>query len=243
MAVRRGPITYEIGPAYCPRTQIWRRIRPMTKQPEQAETAPSDQFRERLLDAMLEIAPESGWTIAAMDRAAQKASLSEGQVLLATPHGVTDLLDALGQRAARAAGERLRADDIPGLKVRERVRVGVKAWLGALQPHKAAVKRAAGTPANLLTGPKGLWAAADAIWSALGDKSTDFNWYTKRTTLSAVLGSTLAAWVGTDDEAEIDAFLDRRIENVMQFEKLKGQVKDAMAKAPNPMDFFGQRKG
>jgi ubiquinone biosynthesis protein COQ9 len=243
MAVRRGPITYEIGPAYCPRTQIWRRIRPMTKQPEQPETAPSDQFRERLLDAMLEIAPESGWTIAAMDRAAQKAGLSEGQVLLATPHGVTDLLDALGRRAAKAAGERLRADDIPGLKVRERVRVGVKAWLGALQPHKAAVKRAAGTPANLLTGPKGLWAAADAIWSALGDKSTDFNWYTKRTTLSAVLGSTLAAWVGTDDEAEIDAFLDRRIENVMQFEKLKGQVKDAMAKAPNPMDFFGQRKG
>ncbi|RYG35696.1 MAG: COQ9 family protein, partial [Burkholderiales bacterium] len=66
--------------------------------------------------------------------------------------------------------------------------------------------------------------------------------YTKRTTLSAVLGSTLAAWVGTDDEAEIDAFLDRRIENVMQFEKLKGQVMDAVAKAPNPMDFFGQRK-
>lgn len=242
MAVRRGPITYEIGPAYCPRTQIWRTIRPMTDQTEQPETAPSDHFRERLLDAMLEIAPKSGWTIAAMDRAAQKAGLSEGQVLLATPHGVTDLLDALGQRAARAAGERLRADDIPGLKVRERVRVGVKAWLGALQPHKAAVKRAAGTPANLLTGPKGLWAAADAIWSALGDKSTDFNWYTKRTTLSAVLGSTLAAWVGADDEAEIDAFLDRRIENVMQFEKLKGQVKDAMAKAPNPMDFFGQRK-
>ena len=218
----------------------------MTKQPDTdqngPETAPSDQFRERLLDAMLEIAAESGWTMATMDRAAQKAGLSEGQVLLATPHGVTDLLDALGQRAARAAGERLRADDIPGLKVRERVRAGVKGWLAALQPHKAAVKRAGGTPANVMTGPKGLWAASDAIWSALGDKSTDFNWYTKRTTLSAVLGSTLAAWMGTDDEAEIDVFLDRRIENVMQFEKFKGQVLDVVAKAPNPMDFFGQRK-
>lgn len=215
---------------------------PDTDHPDQAEAAPSDQFRERLLDAMLEIAAESGWTMAALDRAAQKAGLSEGQVLLATPHGVTDLLDALGQRAAKAAGHRLRADDVTAMKVRARVREGVKAWLAALDPHKAAVKRAGGTPANLFTGPKGLWAASDAIWSALGDKSTDFNWYTKRTTLSAVLGSTLAAWMGTDDEAEIDAFLDRRIENVMQFEKLKGQVKDAMAKAPNPMDFFGQRK-
>ena len=215
----------------------------MTEASESAPPeAPSDQFRERLLDAMLEIAAESGWTLAAMDRAAQKAGLSEGQVLLATPHGVTDLLEALGQRAAKAAGVRLKETDIAALKVRQKVRAGVKAWLAALDPHKAAVKRAAATPANVLTGPRGLWAAADAIWTALGDKSTDFNWYTKRTILSGVLGSTLAAWIGTDDEAQIDAFLDRRIENVMQFEKFKGQVKDAFAKAPNPMDLFGQRK-
>lgn len=206
------------------------------------EIAPSDQFRERLLDAMLEIAPECGWTLAAMDRAAKAAGLTEGQVLLATPHGVTDLLEAFGQRAAKAAGARLQQADIAALKVRQKVRAGVKAWLAVLDPHKAAVKRAASAPANVLTGPKGLWAAADAIWTALGDKSTDFNWYTKRTILSGVLGSTLAAWIGTDDEAQIDAFLDRRIENVMQFEKLKGQVKNAFAKAPNPMDLFGQRK-
>ena len=93
-----------------------------------------------------------------------------------------------------------------------------------------------------LTGPKGLWAAADAIWAALGDKSTDYNWYTKRMTLSAVLASTLAAWMGTDDEAQVDEFLDRRIENVMQFEKLKAQAKDAFAKMPDPMDIFGSRK-
>lgn len=103
-------------------------------------------------------------------------------------------------------------------------------------------KAGGGHAGQPLTGPKGLWAAADAIWSALGDKSTDFNWYTKRTILSGVLGSTLAAWIGTDDEAQVDEFLDRRIENVMQFEKLKGQVQDAFAKMPDPMDLFGQRK-
>ncbi len=206
------------------------------------ETAPSDLFREKLLDAMLALAPDAGWTLAAMDRAAEKAGLTEGQVLLATPHGVTDLLEAFAARAARAAGERLAEADIASLKVREKVRSGVKAWLAFLTPHKAAVKRAATTPANLLTGPKGLWSAADAIWSALGDTSTDFNWYTKRTILSGVLGTTLAAWMGTDDEAAVDAFLDRRIENVMQFEKFKAQAKDAFAKMPDPMDLFGQRK-
>lgn len=204
--------------------------------------APSDRFLESLLDAMLELVPETGWTRAGLDRAAEKAGLTAGQALLAAPNGVADLLEAFGNRAARAAGDRLREADIPSLKVREKVRAGVKAWLAALGAHKTAVKRAAATPANLLTGPKGLWAAADAIWSALGDKSTDYNWYTKRMTLSALLGSTLAAWLGTDDDALVDAFLDRRIENVMQFEKLKAQAKGAFAKMPDPMDIFGSRK-
>ena len=204
--------------------------------------APSDQFREQLLDAMLGIAAEAGWTQAALDRAAEKAGLSKGQVLLACPMGVADLLEALGARAAKAAETRLAQPDISAMKIREKVASAVRAYLAFLEPHKAAVKRAAATPANLLTGPKGLWSGADAIWAGLGDKSTDYNWYTKRAILSGVLGSTLVAWLGTDDQSEVDAFLDRRIENVMQFEKFKGQVQDAVSKMPNPFDLMGKPK-
>jgi ubiquinone biosynthesis protein COQ9 len=207
----------------------------------ETEAAPSDLFLDRLLDATLELAPDMGWTRATLDRAAEKAGLSVGQALLSAPNGVPDVLEAFGKRAARAAGQGVLAAD--NQKVRQKVRAGVKGWLAAMEAHKPALKRAATTPANLLTGPRGLWAAADAIWTALGDKSTDYNWYTKRMTLVAVLGSTLTAWLGTDDEAEIDAFLDRRIENVMQFEKLKGQAKDAFARMPDPLDLFGQRRG
>jgi ubiquinone biosynthesis protein COQ9 len=209
---------------------------------DQGSTAPSDRFRERLLDAMLEIAPDSGWTEAAMAKAAEKAGLSEGQRLMACPNGVVDLLTALGNRAARAAGARLAGPDVAAMKVREKVAAAVRAYLLFLEPHKAAVKRAASSPANLLAGPRGLWAGADAIWAGLGDKSTDYNWYTKRMILSGVLGSTLLAWLGTDSPAEVDAFLDRRIDNVMQFEKFKGQVREAASKMPNPLDLFGQRK-
>ncbi len=204
--------------------------------------APSDQFREQLLDAMLGIAAETGWTEAAITRAAGLAGLSEGQVQLACPNGASDLLEALGARAARAARTRLAAPDVAAMKVREKVAAAVRAYLAFLEPHKAAVKRAAASPANLISGPKGLWAGADAIWAGLGDKSTDYNWYTKRMILSGVLGSTLVAWLGTDNPAEVDAFLDRRIENVMQFEKFKGQVREATSKMPNLFDILGPRK-
>lgn len=204
--------------------------------------APSDGYRDQILDAILEIAPESGWTEAAFEAAYRKAGLSPGQAHLACPNGAPDMLEAFASRTARAAGNALKRADLSGLKIREKVRLGVKAWLAALERHKIAVKRAAATPANLLTGPKGLWAAADAIWAGLGDSSTDANWYTKRLTLSAVLGSTLLCWVGTDDPAEVDDFLDRRIENVMQFEKAKAKFAETVAGWPDPMDILGKMR-
>ena len=204
--------------------------------------APSDLFRERLLDAMLDLAPETGWTQSGLDRAGERAGLTKGQVLLSCPNGVADLLEALGNRAAKAAGARLSQPDIAAMKVREKVATAVRAYIAALEPHKPAVKRASASPANLLAGPRGLWTGADAIWAGLGDKSTDYNWYTKRMILTGVIGSTVVAWLGTDDPAQVEAFLANRIENVMQFEKFKGQVRDFAAKMPNPMDMFGKTK-
>jgi ubiquinone biosynthesis protein COQ9 len=63
------------------------------------------------------------------------------------------------------------------------------------------------------------------MWRLSGDTSTDFNHYTKRMTLGAVYGSTLLAWIDDDSEgwSETAAFLDRRIDDVMRFEKWKAQ--------------------
>jgi ubiquinone biosynthesis protein COQ9 len=203
-------------------------------------TAPSDLLRQRLLDAILPLAAGQGWTTASLMAAADAEGISPGELELACPNGVSDLLEALSRRAADAAGARLAGADVAAMKIREKVTAGVRAWLDYFEPIKPSVTRAAGSGASVLSGPKGVWAGADAIWAGLGDKSTDANWYTKRMTLSAVLASTFLAWLKTGDRAEVDAFLDRRIENVMQFEKLKGRVREATAKWPNPLDLMGK---
>ncbi|MDZ4759564.1 MAG: COQ9 family protein [Alphaproteobacteria bacterium] len=203
--------------------------------------APSDIYRARLLDAMLKTVPEKGWTRAAFDAAAVKAGLSAGEATLACPNGFADLMNAFGAKAAKAAEAQLSGTAGGGLKVRDRVAAGVRAYLAALDPHKAAVRRAAGSPANLVTGPQAVWAAADAIWAAMGDTSTDANWYSKRLILSGVIASTLLVWLGTDDHAEIAAFLDRRIENVMEFEKNKKKAQDFLGGVPNPFEIPGAK--
>jgi ubiquinone biosynthesis protein COQ9 len=204
---------------------------------------PSAKLRARLLEAMLEVAAEKGWTVSAMQAAAERTGMSEGELELAAPNGPSDLLEELGKRSAKAAERALGRADLSGLKIREKVRLGVKAYLGALSPHKAAVKRASVSPANVLAGPKALWAAADSVWSALGDTSSDYNWYTKRIILSGVIGSTMAVWLEAKSDEEVDTFLDRRIENVMEFEKTKAKVLEAFSRMPNPFDMMGKKPG
>jgi ubiquinone biosynthesis protein COQ9 len=83
-------------------------------------------------------------------------------------------------------------------------------------------------PQHAADGAKAIWGTADAIWVALGDTSTDINWYTKRATLSAVYGATVLYWLGDDSEGHAATweFLDRRIENVMAIEKLKAGIRN-----------------
>ena len=80
------------------------------------------------------------------------------------------------------------------------------------------------------------------IWRLAGDTATDFNHYSKRAILIGVYGSTSLVFL--DDESEdLDetrAFLDRRIEGVMRFEKAKARWRGTGDKLPSLSRFLGR---
>jgi ubiquinone biosynthesis protein COQ9 len=189
---------------------------------------PTRILRDRLLDAALEEAAFDGWTRSTLARAAHAAGLSEGEALLAAPRGAVDLIDAWFDRAETAMVRALR-DAPPGTKVRTRATLAVRARLDAMAEHREALRRAAVTLALPPHVPDALrigWRAADKAWNAMGDTSTDHNWYTKRAILAGVHAATLAFWLQDDslDSAPTWAFLDRRIGDVMRFEQVKGRI-------------------
>lgn len=191
---------------------------------------PSERFRTRILDVFPAHAARLGWTAAAFDAAVAEAGLTEGEAKLACPKGVFDLFDAFAARADAAMLERLEDLDLAAMKVRQRVRAAVQVRLEAQAPYKEAARAMTRALANPLRAPEAarlLWRTADHIWRALGDTSTDGNFYSKRTILSGVLASTYTRWFSDDDPQHEAtwAFLDARIENVMQFEKFKAQLK------------------
>ena len=186
----------------------------------------AERTEARVLAEALTLAPEHGWTWRMTKAAGAAAGLSLGETELLLPNGPRDLA-ALQSRACDAAALAALAEvDPASLKVRERIRRGVLAWMAAAMRNEAAMRRWCGFLALPPHAPLGLrlaWESADALWRWAGDRATDENHYTKRALLAGILIGTLAVRLAGGQPAA-ETHLDRRIEAVMAFERLKGRV-------------------
>ena len=184
---------------------------------------------DTLLDAALRHVAFDGWSAATAAAAAADAELSEADAKALAPRGAFDLVAALHRRGDNAMKERLARTDLESFRFRDRVAMALKFRLDAMPDQQVARRTAAflSIPIHAPEGAKLVWGTSDMIWNVLGDTSRDGNWYTKRATLSAVLGSTLLYWLGDEspDHAATNAFIDRRIDEVMQIESLKGKLR------------------
>ncbi|MES2432228.1 MAG: COQ9 family protein [Pseudomonadota bacterium] len=219
-----------------------------------------------ILQAALPHAAFDGWSEATLQAALTDSGVAPGLGRALFPRGGIDLAVAYHQHGDNAMTEALAATDLTALRYTNRVALAVKLRLMGAQNETGADKELVrrGTtlfslPHHAPEGAKLIWSTADAIWKALGDTSTDLNWYSKRATLSAVYTATVLFWLGDQSEENADtwAFLDRRLANVTAFEKTKAAISNnPLAKAllngplklldkiraPQPHDLPGQTK-
>lgn len=190
------------------------------------ETPPADwaEATEQLvLDQALKLVPHEGWTRRMAKLAGKAAGLSEGETELLLPQGPADLAALLSRRHDARTLEALAALDPAALKIRERIARGVAARLEAAMADEAAVRRLNGwfsLPQNMTLGGRLAWESADKVWRWAGDTATDENHYSKRVLLAGILSGALAIRLSSGADAA-KTFTDRRIENVMAFEKWK----------------------
>lgn len=182
--------------------------------------------KDRLIEAALQHVMFDGMSDRAVEQGARDIGMAPALARVHLPRGGVDLAAAYHRRGDQA----LRADLVanpPLGRFRDRVTEAVMRRL-ALSDREMARAGAVvlALPQNAGLGARLVWESADAVWQGLGDDSQDVNWYSKRATLATVYGATVLYWLGDDSSgaAETRAFLERRIEGVMRFEKLKGRV-------------------
>ena len=193
------------------------------------QSDPSSDLVSQLLDAALLHVVFDGWSKATFDAAVSDSGVNPVLAQALCPRGAVDLALAYHRRGDQMMLARLSETDLSELRFRDRIAAMIRYRLEVTE-DKEAVRRGLtlfALPQHAATGAKALWGTCDAIWTALGDTSDDLNWYSKRTILSGVYSSTLLYWLGDDspDHQATWEFLDRRIDNVMQFEKVKADMR------------------
>lgn len=196
--------------------------------------------RETLLLAVLRHVPFDGWSDAAYRAALAESGVSLERASILFPNGVADSAAYFGRWiAGRLEGE------LEGLgeresSIRRRIATGVRTLLHMLSPYREAVRRLSPLDSRrgAVQGMGALYEAVDAIWRAAGDRATDFSFYTKRGLLAAVVTSTYLYWLDDESDGYEDtwAFLDRRIEDVMKIQKVRGRIKRFAATMGSPLD-------
>jgi ubiquinone biosynthesis protein COQ9 len=207
--------------------------------------SPLELLRRRLALAAGENAVFDGWSRAAVDSAAAQLGIDPVQARLAMPKTQAGMIDLYIQEVDRALEAWFTPKRLEGMKIREKIRALVWRRLEIMEPAREAVRRALAIlamPQNLPLALRVSWRTADLMWRIAGDTSSNFNHYTKRMTLGAVYGSTLLVWLDdqSDGFSETAAFLDRRIDDVMKFEKLKAEWRGSSDRRLSPSRFFGR---
>ena len=204
-----------------------------------------DEIRLALAPAIGRNAAFDGWSAAAVASAAAEIGVDADIAQLGYKGGAMAMIDGWIDGIDRELAHRLPPEKLNAMKIRERITTLLATRLEIMAPDRESLRRAMGVmamPQNLARAAKIGWRTADRNWRLAGDTASDFNHYTKRMTLSAVYGSLLVVFVNDDSEdfANSRAFLDRRIYNVMQFEKVKAQAKARREYIPSLSRFIGR---
>jgi ubiquinone biosynthesis protein COQ9 len=207
--------------------------------------SPLEEIRRRLALAVGDNAVFDGWTAKAVESAAAANGIDLAQARLAMPKAAAGLIAVYVEGVDRALAERLPPDRLAAFKIRERIRNLVWTRLDIMGPAREAVRSALSVlamPQNLPGSARIGWRSADHMWRLAGDTATDFNHYTKRATLGAVYGSTLLVWLDDKSEGWADTadFLDRRIDDVMRFEKWKAGWRESSDRRLSLARFLGR---
>jgi ubiquinone biosynthesis protein COQ9 len=201
-----------------------------------------DEVRQAVLAAALPHAAFDGFSEKLLQEAGRKVGIGKAELARLFEDGPISLVEFYSIAADAEMQKRLAAMDLKTMKIRERIAAAIKTRLAVLKPNKEAARRAAALlslPMHAALGAKLVYRTVDAMWRSAGDTSTDFNFYTKRGILAGVYGSTAMRWFNdtSPDEKTTDEFLAARIENVMQFEKLKARARQVLSNLPSFADW------
>jgi ubiquinone biosynthesis protein COQ9 len=201
--------------------------------------------RQQILQASLPHVHEHGWTRKALQAGARDEGLPSAAHGM-FPRGGAELIHFFYTKsnlelaeALRREVESARSQGTEKTQNKPFIRSALETRLRMIVPYLDTWPQAmaiSALPQNAVQSFTNLLKLTDDVWFYAGDRSVDFNWYTKRLTLAAVYKSTEIYMVQDKSPNLTDtwAFLDNRLGDLQKFgatktslEKCEGVIKEA----------------
>lgn len=204
-----------------------------------------DELRALLAADIASNAAFDGWGDTARDMAADARGVDRDLARLAFSGGAVDMIDAWFAHIDARMVEMVPDATLGTLKIREKIAQQIEARLEAAAADRESLRRALAIlamPQNFVRGAKLGWRTVDLMWRRAGDTATDYNHYSKRAILLGVYGATVTVFLDDESEgfADTRAFLQRRIDGIMRFEKSKTGLLKRVEHRPSLSRFIGR---
>ena len=199
----------------------------------------NNQIRIDLIKAMLTHVPFDGWTWEAMEQGAidigyeKKKTSSERNKIFKDlfKNGSIDFIDIFSEIIDLEVKENYNSIEAKPERVPEKIKKIIMIRLNLCQKYKEAVRSSialSAIPVNTKISLNILYRTCNSIWRIVGDKSTDFSFYTRRISLAAVYTPTLLFWLNdeSNNNIETEFFLDRRLKDISKVSSLKRPLSD-----------------
>ena len=198
--------------------------------------------RDIIVETSLKHVAFDGWSNRALIQGDIEAGFLDNMVLRVFPNGMSEAIDHFADWSDRRMVKALESQNLDTMKIRERIHACVKTRIQNNAPHKEAVRKLLAyfaLPMNTPLAARLTWRSCSVMWYESGDRSADFNHYTKRSLLASVYSTTLLYWMSDEGDSEGDfpetwAFLDRRISDVLKTFAFPHRLKSILSRLPNP---------
>ena len=172
-----------------------------------------------VLNATLLHVPFEGWSHSALMAGATDVGVDNRTLDMLFPNGAVGAISFYSRLIDHEMVAAFKALPEAPQKTHLAIRALILLRLELTKNNKDAVRRSLkvlALPGNAKLSASLLYKTVDTMWRAIGQRDTNFSFYTRRATLAAVYSSTVLAWLA-DNTGNMDktiSFLDRRLANV-----------------------------
>ncbi len=190
--------------------------------------------KDKIREQFIGLLAFEGWSQQALEKAVKNCGFEQSYADIIYPGKIAEFTNEFIEECNSQALRTALNDDFKKLRTTQKVEEIIFQRINAYHSKLVTidnVRKFTGyctNPAHLARSFRNIYEFSSDVWYLLGDKSTDFSYYTKRASLSAIYTKSMLYSLSdkSDNLSQTRKFIQKSIDGLMKINKLKQKIGD-----------------